>query len=189
VTDRVNALTSRDRVVGALLVLVVLAAQARWMGGATAALSIGMVIAYLLWVAARWNNDPAAILPVYLLAIAVQCLHFTEEFVTGFQRRFPKLIGYEWSDARFLTFNLVWLAVFVLAALGVYRRVPLAYLVVLFFALAGGVANGAGHLLLCATQGGYFPGAVTAPFCLLLGIVLLTRLFGETRGRQAMSSE
>jgi hypothetical protein len=63
------------------------------------------------------------------------------------------------------------------------RRV-LAYLVVLFLALAGGVANGPGHLLLSATQGRYFLGAATAPLCLLMGIRLLARLFGETRVRQ-----
>jgi hypothetical protein len=32
---------------------------------------------------------------------------------------------------------MAWLAVFVLAGLGVYRRMQLAYLVVLFLALAG----------------------------------------------------
>lgn len=187
-TALANAITSRDRIVGALLVLVALTAQMLWMGRATVVLGIGMVVAYLLWIAGRWNNNPAAVLPAYLLAIAVQCLHLTEEFVTGFQRRFPKLIGAEWSDARFLTFNLLWLAVFVLAAFGVSRRVRLAYLAVLFFALAGGVANGAGHLLLCLTQGGYFPGAATAPLCLLLGVTLLTRLF-KTRTRQATAFE
>ena len=88
-TDRVNAITSRDRIVGAFLVLLILAAQALWMGRATAVLGVGVVLAYLLWIAARWKNDPASVLPAYLLAIAVQCLHFTEEFVTGFQRGFP----------------------------------------------------------------------------------------------------
>jgi hypothetical protein len=62
------------------------------------------------------------------------------------------LTGYEWSDAQFVAFNMAWLAVFVLAGLGVYRRMQLAYLVVLFLALAGGVGNGAGHLLLSVTQ-------------------------------------
>jgi hypothetical protein len=156
-------------------------AQARWMGSASTVLSIGLVIAYLLWIAACWKNDSAVVLPLYLLAIAVQCLHFTEEYLTGFQRQFPRLIGYEWSDARFVAFNMAWLAVFVMAAIGVYRRVSIAYLVVLFLALAGGVANGAGHLLLSAAQGRYFPGAATAPLCLPVGILLLTRLFGETR--------
>jgi hypothetical protein len=82
---------------------------------------------------------------------------FTEEFLTGFQRQFPMLTGYEWSDAQFVAFNMAWLAVFVLAGLGVYRRMQLAYLVVLFLALAGGVGNGAGHLLLSVTQRKVFP--------------------------------
>jgi hypothetical protein len=64
------------------------------------------------------------------------------------------LTGYERSDAQFVAFqyNMAWLALFLLAGLGVYRRMQLAYLVVLFLALAGGVGNGAGHLLLSLTQ-------------------------------------
>lgn len=171
----------RDRIVGAVFVAAVVTAQARWMGSATAVLSVGLIVAYLFWTAARWKNDPAAVLPMCLVAIVVQCLHFTEEYLTGFQHQLPKLLGYEWSDVRFVAFNMAWLAVFVLAALGVYCRVALAYLVVLFLALGGGVANGIGHLLLCAIQGRYFPGAATAPLCLLAGIGLLARLFGEAK--------
>ncbi|MGH9711745.1 MAG: HXXEE domain-containing protein [Candidatus Acidiferrales bacterium] len=182
--NEVNAVTTRDRITGGLLVLVVVAAQARLMGRATALLSVALVVSYLLWAAALWNSDPENVLPMYLLAIAVQCLHFTEEFAAGFQREFPKLAGNEWSDAQFVAFNLGWIAVFVLAGIGVYRRVPLAWLVVLFLAVGGGVANGAGHLLLSAMQGKYFPGAATAPLCLLVGITLLVKLFGGTRGRQ-----
>jgi hypothetical protein len=180
---RPNAVSVRDRIVGAVLVLIVLAAQTRWMGSAIILLSGGLVVAYGVWVAARWKNDAAAVLPIYLLAVAVQCLHFTEEYLTGFQHRFPRLFGDDWSDARFVTFNMLWLAAFVLAGLGVYRRVQLAYLIVLFLALIGGVGNGASHLVLSATYRKYFPGVVTAPFCLLAGIALLTRLFAGTRVR------
>jgi hypothetical protein len=87
VAGQVNAVTPRDSIVGAVFVLAVVATQVRWMGRATTVLSVGLVIAYLLWLATRWKNDPAAVLPLYLLAIAVQCLHFTEEFLTGFQRQ------------------------------------------------------------------------------------------------------
>lgn len=174
---RANALSWRDRMAGAVLVLIVLAAQARWMGSAIILLSVGLVLAYGVWAAARWKNDPAAVLPVYLLAIAVQCLHFTEEYAAGFQHQFPRLFGDDWSDARFVTFNMLWLAAFVLAGLGVYRRAKLAYLVVLFLALIGGVGNGISHLVLSATYRRYFPGVITAPFCLLVGILLLSRLF------------
>jgi len=181
---RANAVSPRDRIVGAVFVLIVLAAQTHWMGPAIILLSGGLAVAYGVWVAARWKNDTAAVLPIYLLAIAVQCLHFTEEYVTGFQHQFPRLFGDDWSDARFVTFNMLWLAAFVLAGLGVYRRIPLAYLIVLFLALIGGVGNGVSHLVLSAKYRRYFPGVITAPFCLMVGIALLARLFARRRARQ-----
>lgn len=180
---RANAVSLRNRMVGGGLVLTVVAAQTYWMGPAIVLLSGGLVVTYGIWVAARWKNDAAAVLPVYLLAIAVQCLHFTEEYITGFQHQFPRLFEDDWSDGRFVTFNMLWLAAFVLAGLGVYRRVPLAYLIVLFLALIGGVGNGTARLVLSATQRRYFPGMITAPFCLVVGIALLIRLFTGARAR------
>lgn len=46
------------------------------------------------------------------------------------------------------------------------------------------MVNGAGQLLLSATQGKYFPGAATAPLCLLAGIALPVKLFGGPQVRQ-----
>src|SRR5207248_1645283 len=106
--------------------------QGWWMGRAVLLLSVGLAIAYLLWAAASWQAKTAAVLPAYLVAVSVQCLHFTEEYVTGFQRQFPRLFGYEWTDSRFVSFNLAWLTLFVLAALGVYRQIRLAYIAVFF---------------------------------------------------------
>ena len=120
-------------------------------------LSGGLILAYVVWVTARWKNDAAVVLPSYLLAVTVQCLHFTEEYVTGFQNHFPRLFGYDWSDQRFVTFNMLWTAIFVLAGLGIYRRVQLAYLIVLFLAFIGGIGNGISHLVLSAMYQRYFP--------------------------------
>ena len=78
----------------------------------------------------------------------------------------------------------LWLAVFVLAGLGVYRRIPLAYLIVLFLVLIGGLGNR--HLqsgVECNTPL-IFPRPHHCPFCLLAGIMLLTRLFAGTRAQQ-----
>jgi hypothetical protein len=111
-----------DRMLGAVLVLMVPAAQTYWMGAPIILLSGGLILAYGVW-----------------------------------------------SDGRFVTFNMLWLAAFVVAGLGVYRRVQLAYLVVIFLALIGGVGNGAPHLVLSAMYRRYFPGLITAPFCLLMG--------------------
>jgi uncharacterized protein with HXXEE motif len=169
----------RDRLLGAVCVIVALYLHFRMMGQATSFLSLGLVIAYGLWASVRWNNEPAAILPVYLLGLCVQCLHFCEEYLTGFQQSFPTLFGVQWSDRQFVAFNLVWLSIFVLAALGVLNKIRLAYLFVFFFALIGGIGNGIGHLALCIIQQRYFPGSLTAPLCLIVGVTLLVRLLSK----------
>jgi hypothetical protein len=38
----------------------------------------GVVLAYGVWVTARWKSDAAAVFPLYLLGIAGPCLHFTD---------------------------------------------------------------------------------------------------------------
>ena len=154
------------------------------MGRAVLMLNVGLVAAYFVWAARDADREPdfAALLPVYLAAVAVQGLHLGEEFLTGFQRDFPGLFGYEWTDFRFLTFNLVWLAIFVIAAVGVRRRQGFALLIVWFFAIVGGIGNGIGHLVLMAAARAYFPGAVTAPACLVLGVLLIRRLVSVPSG-------
>jgi hypothetical protein len=181
---RLSVLRPGDRIIGALFTVVVVFAQTRWLGNAVILLSIGLFIVYVVWAVAPWKNEPARVLPVYLLAIVVHCLHFAEEFAAGFQRQFPNLFESEWNDVHFVTFNMVWLTVFVLGALGVHRRMPLGYLGVIFLAAIGGVGNGASHLLLSAMWRRYFPGAITAPVCLIVGVAVLTKLFGETPARR-----
>lgn len=153
------------------------------MGRASVVLLLALVIAYATWAGkGKAVRDPVSgLLPAYIAGLVVMALHFGEEFLTGFQHQFPILFGYDWSDERFLVFNIVWLAVFALAALGVYYRIPLAYLVAWFFALGAGIGNGCGHLLLSLWQGRYFPGAITAPLCLVAGIVIVRRLAGAGR--------
>jgi hypothetical protein len=172
-------LTTRDRILGALFVLLAIGAQVLFMGPAIALLCLGLLFAYMFWVTTRWTNNSSKILPIYLLAIFVQCLHFTEEYLTGFQVQYPRLLGYRWSNQQFLIFNVIWLAIFVLAAVGVYRGVRLAYLIVFFLALAGGIGNGVGHIILTLKSWGYFPGAFTAPLCLAVGIALLLKLLNK----------
>jgi hypothetical protein len=100
-----------------IFVAHVVVGQAIWMG-ATQLLSAGLLIGYFVSIATRSRNETVAVLPAYLLAIAARCLHFTEEHLSGFERQFPKPRGSEWSRGRSRVFNRLWLAVFVLAALG-----------------------------------------------------------------------
>lgn len=168
-------LTRRDRITASALILLVAIAQQIFMGPAVALITAGLVASYFLWAFTDWHAAPSKILPLYVLAIAVQFLHVAEEYSSGFQRKFPQLLGYQWTDARFLSFNALWIAIFILAAL-VIRRTVIAYLIVIFLA-AGGVAHGAGHILLFALQRGSFPGIITAPFLVIVGVALLLRLY------------
>jgi hypothetical protein len=100
-----------------------------------------------------------------------------EEYRTGFYSVFPPVFGAEaWSAARFLTFNLVWLAIFVVAGFGIASSRRPAFIVALFLGLGGGIGNGLGHLALAARRGGYFPGVYTAVLALFAGSALLRAL-------------
>jgi hypothetical protein len=80
----------------------------------TAALWLGAAIALLLTILrGPVDGDLAGreqTARLFLLGLAVQSLHFMEEFVTHFPERFPALLGLPpWSESFFVTFNLIWL--------------------------------------------------------------------------------
>jgi hypothetical protein len=170
--DKLKKPSPVELALAAPVVIVAALLQIKLMGSAVGVLSLGLIAAYALWAVIRLNYDSAAILPLYLTGIAVQCLHCCEEYLTGFQRELPRLLGYEWSDTRFVVFNLIWLSLLVGAAAAVQCGVRPGYLIVIFFALAGGIGNGLGHLALSIAQQRYFPGTLTAPLNLMVGALL-----------------
>jgi len=154
-------------VVGAILVNFLV------MGRAVVALNIGLVICFALWVRHAWPAPSTRLQWAYGFGLLVQTLHVGEEYVTAFNIAFPRLFGYEWTSAQFLSFNFAWLAILTLSMVGLWRGARWAYLAVLFVAVGVGIINGLGHLALAARSGGYFPGLYTAPLCLMMGTLLL----------------
>ena len=115
---------------------------------------------------------------LFLLGLAVRCMHFMVEFLTHFQDRFPVLLGLPpWSERFFLAFNLMWLSVWILSAIDLERTYRSW-----FFAIAA-VVNGIAHPLLAVVAHGYFPGLITAPVLGVLGVLLWLRLLELTRKR------
>jgi hypothetical protein len=171
----------RDRGLGALIVVAGVLFQALWLGRAAALLSAALVVAYAVWVRGAWSVASGSLLSTYAVGLVVFLIHAYEELRTGFQRRLPALVGAEWTDSQFLVFNTAWFAAFVFAGWALRRRHPLSVLIVLFFAIGGGVGNGMAHLLLVVNRRGYFPGAWTAPLCLIVGVTLLRQLVTVTR--------
>jgi hypothetical protein len=148
------------------------------MGRAVALLAVALLFSYALWLWRKTWPSPSRLLPFYSVAVLIQCAHLVEEYRAEFYKAFPALLGsVAWSASQFLAFNLVWLAIFVVAGIGLAREWRPAYLIALFLALGGGVGNGLGHILLAVRAGGYFPGLYTAPLALLAGALLAFQLY------------
>lgn len=145
------------------------------MGAAILFLDIGLAGSLLLWTV-RVPADPGrSIAYRYFIVTALLCFHLLEEYLTGFQTRFPLLFGYgyAWSDAQFLSLNLAWLGILVLNGAWLLAKARLSYLLTWFIAIMG-IANGLAHPLLSLQAGGYFPGLITSPLMLLAGLALFS---------------
>ena len=147
----------------------------------TSALSAVIVVAILLTIFRNYKNLNLQALDrlvnLFLIGIAFQCLHFVEEFITRFYERLPQLLGLQvWSVELFVSFNLSWIFIWILSAVGIKNNFRPAYFPVWFFAIMM-TANGIVHPLLAMAVGGYFPGLFTSPIVGALGILLLTQLW------------
>lgn len=122
--------------------------------------------------------DPHRILPMYLIALAVQFIHFAEEYLTDFTTKLPELLNQPpYPEDFWLVFNMIAYAVFVLGAIFLFQRKKEFFVIPLFFILVGVVFNGIAHVLLAAWVSGYFPGLFTALVYLIIGPLLLRRIF------------
>jgi hypothetical protein len=140
-----------------------------------------MVVAFVCYVRTSYREMPKAerVLPVYLVALAIQFLHFTEEYVFGFHIRITEIMA-GWppfDDNVFVAFNMIAYSLFLLGGLGMYRGMKFPMIIVWFFAIAGVFGNAILHLLLAVRVGGYFPGLFTSFAGWILGPILLTRLW------------
>ena len=139
-----------------------------------------MVLAFVCYLRTSYREVPKAerILPVYLIALAIQFLHFTEEYVYGFQFRVAEIMtGMPPFNVNvFVAFNMIAYCLFLLAGLGMYRGMKFPMVIVWFFAIAF-LGNAVWHLLLTLKVGGYFPGLYTSFAGWILGPILLKRLW------------
>ena len=120
---------------------------------------------------------------LFLIGIAFQCAHIIEEFIAGIHLLFPPLFGLAPISAEvFVGFNVFWLGIWALAAVGVLLGSRVAYFPIWFFGLAM-CLNGIAHPLLSVWVAGYFPGLVTAPFVGIMGVVVTRNLLQLTESK------
>lgn len=141
-----------------------------------------MVLAFVCYLRTSYREMPKAerVLPVYLLALAIQFLHFTEEYVYGFQFRVSEIMtGMPPFNVNvFVAFNMIAYGLFLLAGLGMYKGMKFPMIIVWFFAICV-LGNAIWHLLLTLKLGGYFPGLYTSLTGWILGPILVKRLWRQ----------
>lgn len=107
--------------------------------------------------------NPKRILPLYLAALAIQMLHFTEEYITNFPIVIPKLFGQNaYPINNWVIFNMVAYSLFILGGIALYKERNEYLIIPLFFIMAGVFFNAFAHVLTSLYVGQYFSGLYTA---------------------------
>ena len=144
-----------------------------------------MGLSYLCHMAstAKQAPDPKEVLPLYQVALASQFLHFTEEFATGFYRRWPEEIFHTepYDLNTFVAINMVSYAAFTLAGLAMAKGVRPLLLIAWFFMLMGVLDNAIQHPIYALKVRGYFPGLYSSSLYWVLGPMLVRRLWAARR--------
>ena len=156
------------------LVSAGVACVAAWLvlGVAVCPLIVAMLVALAVHRRALLRAPSSArFLRLYLLALGWQVLHFAEELTTDLAERWPEMLGSEaWSTTRFVAFNAIAYAIFLAAGLAAHRGRHAGTVFATFFIVAS-LGTAIGHVALAAYVGGYFPGALTAPISIVLGLL------------------
>lgn len=177
-------ITRRDFAIGTGIALV-MAAVFVWLSPGRALLVTfipGIFAAWALFAYLFRRQQPLPqfddFVPWYLVTLAVQFLHFSEEFTAGFQDRFGLIYGGgELQNYIFVIINMISYFVFLIAPLAVYylgRRFLLVPM--LFFIVYGALGNAIAHTYWSIAAWGYFPGLFTAQLYWFFGPFVLRRL-------------
>jgi hypothetical protein len=127
-----------------------------------------MFAGFVVWLRTTLRRPPApgAILPAYLLALALFLVHVLEEYAFDFAGRIAAAAHVRWTDAQFVeVIVLLGPAIWIAGAIGIYRRHPLGNFIAWFF-FVGMMLGEPTHLLVFPfMEGGryhYFPGMWSA---------------------------
>jgi hypothetical protein len=90
----------------------------------------------------RGTPGPDVVLPPFLLTIAALELHMLEEYLGGFAPAMSRLFDIAWTEPKFLAvFAFAGPALYVVTALGLYRRNRLAGFIAWFIFIGPGLAE------------------------------------------------
>lgn len=183
-----DTLTKKDLAIGT----VIATAMAATFGYLSSGLSLivtfvpGLLFSWLIFVHVYWKQvalpSSATFVPLFFVGLAVQFLHFAEEYSTGFATRFPELYGgVAYSDRLFVSFNMLSYTIFTLACLAFVKGHRFLLMPVLFFVVYGAIGNAVSHTWWSVWSQRYFPGLVSAQVYWIMGPLLLHALTKDRR--------
>lgn len=127
-----------------------------------------MVAGFVVWVRTTLRRPPApdAILPAYLITLALFLFHVLEEHVSGFAERITAAAHVHWSATQFVeVIVLLGPAIWIAGAIGIHRRHPLGNWIA-WFLFVGMMLGEPAHIVVFPfLEGGryhYFPGMWTS---------------------------
>ena len=144
----------------------------------------GVIVSFILYINTFYKKtpNPERILPLYLFALGIQFIHFTEEYLTDFTIELPKLFGQEeYPMDYWVVFNMIAYSVFIIGGIILFKKIKEFMIIPLFFILVGVLLNSIGHILIAIYVGGYFSGLYTALIYVLIGPILMKRVFEESK--------
>jgi uncharacterized membrane protein YhdT len=109
-------------------------------------LSVAVIVAAVLTISREMRvsafSELNRVRRLAAITVILQCAHFTEEWYTGFYRRFPEMLGLApWPSAFFTLFNISWIAIWCLCAAFLRSRPRVLSFPIWFLAIAS-VVNG-----------------------------------------------
>lgn len=143
-----------------------------------------IILTYIVYLNTFYKKtpNPERILPLYLLLVGIQFLHFTEEYLTDFIIEFPRLLGQEAYPLDYwLVFNMVAYFIFIIGGIILFKQIKELMIIPLFFILVGVLLNSIGHILISIYVGAYFSGLYTALIYIIIGPLLMKRVLHETK--------
>jgi hypothetical protein len=189
-----NVLTRHDLAIGTGIAATLCLVFASLSSGASLLVTFvpGMVVSWLVFLQLYLRRielpDANRLIPYFFITLAIQFLHFAEEFAAGFATFFPTLYGgAAYGDGLFVGFNMVAYAVFTLACLLLcYRRIGFMLMPVLFFAFYGAAGNAISHSWWSLDAAAYRPGLITAQAYWIAAPVLINEIVKDRRQTAVM---
>jgi len=182
-------LEQKEKIAAVIFTAAAIAFNFLYMGVPVIFLNVGLAISLIIWLTFE-KTYSRKLSVLFIIGILIQLAHFLEEYNTGLYKELPSMFNAApWTGRQFVIFNITWLFIFLLAAIGAFKKIKLSYLILWFFVLIGAIGNGVFHIGLSLVRGEYFPGTVTAFFLLAIGIIMIQNIAsspGNTNKNQSL---